>query len=310
MADFKPFSLSQATLAGQQMAGNFAKIQGVVGERQKSTKAAGLRQRVSEGDSDALGELMSLDPKSAKQMMDMLNTMEDRDRETMKQQNNATAKAIMWTMEAPSEQERSQRWDQSIDHLVNNQGFKEVEKYKGKYSQGSAQMMLMQAMTMDQLLDQKQGSFGQSKPGLDAQGKPVFFTTDKSGKSTIIEGVKPSEKQLFGKGGKKDGRPIKAGDSNAISKRAAEYYNVPFTKNADGSISYEFPTSNEAQKASNVKGLAEKIFRENPKLGHNEAFLRAVKEIEDGTSEKTPSLKDAGKHNNKTSLLEFLKVQR
>ncbi len=286
MAEFGVFSLSQAMESGQRMAGNELNLQSAVAQQQKSSKAAVLRQRVNEGDSDALGELMALDPKEAKGVMDFLNSADDKERENLKLQNESVVKAITWVMQAPTEQERAQRWDQSVDHMATNQGNTEVGKYKGKYDQGTAQMMLMQAMTMDQLLTKNKGSFGTPQKAM-VNGKPAFFVTDKEGTKRVLKDVEPTPKDVYGKKGKGAGG-FKASDSNAISKRAAEYYNVPFTQNADGSISYKFPTSNDAQKVSAIVAEAEKIFRDTSGIGHAEAFTKARKNVEG----RQPTLND------------------
>ncbi|MDH3981270.1 MAG: hypothetical protein OES84_00040 [Kiritimatiellaceae bacterium] len=271
MADFPVFSLSQSLNQATQAATGKAAIQNVVAERKKGRKAAELRQRVAEGDSDALGELMALDPKEAKNMMDALNTMDTTQREQLQAQNEAIAKSVLWTMDAPTEQERSARWDQSVDHLVNNQGFADAAKFKGQYSQDAAQQMLMQAMTMDQLLSSRQGSFGATKPGLDAEGNPVFFATDKQGQSRIVQGVTPTPKDISGTGA---GR-MKSSDSNAIANAIASELNVPYTQLPDGSIKYQFATDKQAKEVTETAAKAERIFRENPNIGHREAVIRA-----------------------------------
>lgn len=304
MANFEVFSLGQAMQAGQQAAANTINAQGVAADRAKSTKAAQLRQRINEGDSDALGELMAVDPKDAKSVMDFLNTADDRDRDAMKAQNEAMAKAVLWVMDAPTEGERATRWDQSVDHLVNNQGFKEAAQYKGKYDQGTAQNVLMQAMTMTQLLEKGKGSFGSPQKGLDKDGNPVFFVADKDATTRVLKDVQPTDKDIYGKDGKggAGGKPPKGEISNVIAKRVAERNNVPFTQNADGTISYKFPTSNAAKEAATIKARATRIYIDSGKISHDEAVEQAFKESE-GKTTKPP--KDRIK-----SIQEHLKTVR
>lgn len=306
MANFDVFSLSQAMQAGQTMAGNEMALQGAVAKREKSSKAAGLRQRVNEGDSEALGELMALDPKEATEVMNFLNTADDRERENLKLQNESVVKGITWVMQAGNEQERATRWDQVVDHMVTNQGNKDVGKYKGQYSQDNAQMMLMQAMTMDQFLDKNKGSFGTPQKAM-VDGQPAFMVTDKEGNKKILKGVQPVSKDVYHKDSKgAGGKPPKGEISNVIAKRTAEYFNVPFTENKDGSISYKFPTSNEAQKVAKIKARATRIYIDSGKISHDEAVEQAIKETEGGSS-----LKDAEsrKTKNNTSAKDWLKTR-
>lgn len=315
MANFKPFSLAEAMQAGQQMAMNTMKINSAIKSGEDETKAAGLRQRAFEGDHEALGQLMAMDPKKAGDLMTALNTMDDRGRNEAKMKNEAIAKGIMYVMQAPSEQERAQRWDATIDHLV-GQGMDDLSKLKGKYSQNNAQTALMQAMTLDQLLNREKGTFGSAKPGLDKNGNPVFFTTDEQGKSKIIPDVKPTDEDLYGKSGGKGGaRPIKAADSNAIANAVGSELNVPFSKLPDGSIKFQFATDEQAKRVTEVSSRAEQIFINNKDMGHREAVLQARKEYDANKTPETPGTpKPAGgaekNPNDPASMRQWLNKQK
>lgn len=291
MAEFPIFSLGKAMQQGQTLAMNQMKVDELGQKKARESKAGALKQRIYEGDSEAMGELLQVDSKEAESFMNFLNTADDRDREALKAQNEATIKAVTWVMDAPTEGERASRWDQSVDHMVKNQGNKDAEQYRGQYSQENAQKLLMQALPIDEFLGKQKGSFGTPQKGVDKDGNPAFFVTNKKGNKKILKDVQPADAQVFGKSGKSGKGGIKASDSNAIAKRSAEYFNVPFTKNSDGSISYEFPTSNEAQKAVRAQAEAERILAENPGIGHARAFLKAIDKEKGKPLKETPAKK-------------------
>lgn len=303
MGNFRTFSLADSVGAGQKLAANQFAMEGAVAERKTQGKAAVLRQKMVEGDPDAFAQLAGIDIDQATKTMNAVKTMDDNEREQFKMQNDAIAKAGLWVMQGQTSEDQEARFNQSVDHLE-KQGM-DMSQYKGQFSPQLVQNSIMQSRTIDQMITSVTQK-GVNK-GIDPKtGKPVFFSTNvETGEPKVMKDVRPSGFQVHGKGGKggKDGRDMKASDSNAISKRSAEYFNVPFTKMPDGTITYKFPTSNAAKKASEIKGIAERIYRTG-NIGHNEAFLQAIKEHEKDSPLKT---KDKEKKSIKDYLTDQLK---
>lgn len=269
MASFKSFSLADAVGAGQKLASNQFAMEGAVAERKTQGKAAVLRQKMVEGDPDAFAELAGIDIDQATKTMDAVKTMGDNEREQFKAQNDAVAKAGMWIMQGQSPEDQEMRFNQSVDHFK-KQGM-DMSDYEGQFSPQLIQNSIMQSRTIAQMIT-SQTQKGVNK-GLDAQGNPVFFSTDPSGEASIMKDVKPSGFQVHGKGGKGGkGDRFKAADSNAISKAGAEMLGADWTDSGD----IKWDTDEQRQKHSLFVAEAEKIFSANPRIGHRTAFRQAA----------------------------------
>lgn len=157
---------------------------------QKNKTVGELAGKVSQGDEQAARQLIGVDPEIGVKVINAMNSLDQNKREMMKQGNDAMAKAVTWVMQGPAE-ERAQRWDQSIDHLVNNQGIAKLADLKGQFSEQNAQLLLTQAMSMDQLINDSE--FGEVKAGV-RDGKPVYFVTNKQGEAKVVEGIQPDGK--------------------------------------------------------------------------------------------------------------------
>jgi len=190
------FSINESIRGAALAARSKRKTDEYVSGKQRQQTLDDLSGRAAAGEDVAAKTLIGMDPERAVNVITAVNGADKLQRDKMKASNNEFAKAITWSMQAGTEEERAQRWDQSIDHLVNNMGLKDLEKHRGTYSQDNAQMLLTGAMSFDQLMEDAE--FGDLEVGI-KDGKPVYFMTSKRGEAKVVKGITPPADKMGGK---------------------------------------------------------------------------------------------------------------
>lgn len=271
---FETFSLAES-MAGAAAMGETRMALREYGEKKKKEDAIkAARTEAVDGTPDSIKTLMKLDPEEGANLIDALSRMDERQRKNVKFGAERTAKQMLWVEQGANDEEKASRWDQVVDHMVNNLGQKDAAKWKGKYSPAQSQRFIMKAMTVDHI--NEQFAFGQVKVGMEG-GKPVYFMTNKAGQVRVAEKVKPTEKMVEGAPTKADKFKFKASDANSIRAAAAGLYGGTWSPETGRVMGVDKEST---AKVLSISERAAKLYREaEGSISHDEAAAQAAREL-------------------------------
>lgn len=275
------FDLARSMVAASSLANTTLSLQKYANETKRKNEIRDARgDALEEGTPEAIRALIKLDPATANATIQALSSMDKRSREQVKQQSEQTARQMMWVEQGTSPEEKSQRFDEMVNFMVEQTGKEEHKKYLGKYSPDLTQNWIMKAMTVDDI--NEQFAFGQLKVA-EKDGKAVYIHSNPAGQTRVApvpEGVQPTQKEFAGtsKGG--GAREFKPSDANANRAAAASLYGGtwdPATNRISGIERGQ--ERNALAIAARADEITRKSREDGQELGANEAVAQAAREL-------------------------------